>query len=191
MKRTFQVLTLAAIFIFAGGLYAQKTVKLGHFNSSDLMKRMPEADSVQNVMKNYTAELESELKAMQSEYTRLVQEYEAKKDQLTDLLKANKENEIRGVMERMETFQQNAQIDLQNKQSELMNVLVEKIKGVVAEIAKENKYTYIFESNGILWYSEDSEDITPLLVKKIGLKLDFLSTTTKETICTRNIPFNL
>lgn len=170
MKRTFQVLVLAAIFTFAGGLYAQKTVKLGHFNSSELMKRMPEADSVQNVLKSYTAELESELKAMQSEYTRLVQEYETKKDQLTDLLKANKENEIRGVMERMETFQQNAQVDLQNKQTELMNVLVEKIKGVVAEIAKENKYTYIFESNGILWYSEDSEDIMPLLVKKMGLK---------------------
>ena len=160
------------LVIHSGSRYLGKQIAehYQHLAASDLMKRMPEADSVQNVMKNYTAELESELKAMQSEYTRLVQEYEAKKDQLTDLLKANKENEIRGVMERMETFQQNAQIDLQNKQSELMNVLVEKIKGIVAEIAKENKYTYIFESNGILWYSEDSEDITPLLVKKMGLK---------------------
>ncbi len=170
MKKTFQLLVLAALCAFSGSMYAQKAVKLGHFNSSELMKRMPEADSIQNVLKNHAAELDAELKAMGNEYTRLMQEYEAKKDQLTDLLRANKENEIRGVMERMQAFEQNAQIDLQNKQTELMNVLFEKIKGVVAEIAKENKYTYIFESNGILWYSEDSEDITPLLVKKMNLK---------------------
>lgn len=85
-------------------------------------------------------------------------------------MRANKENEIRGVLERMEMFQQNAQVDLSNKQNELFTVVIDKIKAVVAEIAKENKFTYIFESNGILWYSEDSEDITPLLVKKMGLK---------------------
>lgn len=170
MKKTFQVLVVAAFCLFATGAYAQKSIKLGHFNSSELMKRMPEADSVQNVLKDYAAELEAELKAMQNEYTRLTQEYEAKKDQLTDLLRANKENEIRGVLERMEMFQQNAQVDLSNKQNELFTVVIDKIKAVVAEIAKENKYTYIFESNGILWYSEDSEDITPLLVKKMGLK---------------------
>lgn len=170
MKKTFQVLMVAALCLFATGAFAQKTIKLGHFNSSELMKRMPEADSVQNVLKDYAAELEAELKAMQTEYTRLTQEYEVKKDQLTDLLRANKENEIRGVLERMEMFQQNAQVDLSNKQNELFTVVIDKIKAVVAEIAKENKFTYIFESNGILWYSEDSEDITPLLVKKMGLK---------------------
>lgn len=170
MKKTFQVLMVAALCLFATGAFAQKTIKLGHFNSSELMKRMPEADSVQNVLKDYAAELEAELKAMQTEYTRLTQEYESKKDQLTDLLRANKENEIRGVLERMEMFQQNAQVDLSNKQNELFTVVIDKIKAVVAEIAKENKFTYIFESNGILWYSEDSEDITPLLVKKMGLK---------------------
>ncbi|MEE1097023.1 MAG: OmpH family outer membrane protein [Bacteroidales bacterium] len=170
MKRTFQVLVLAMLCVLTGNAYAQKSVKLGHFNSSELMKRMPEADSIQNVLKDYAAELDAELKAMQGEYTRLLQEYEAKQDQLTDLLKKNKENEIRSVMERMEVFQQNASLDIQNKQNELMNVLIEKIKTAVAEVAQENKYSYIFESNGILWYSEDSEDITPLLVKKMGLK---------------------
>ncbi len=170
MKRTFQLLVLATLCVFSANMYAQKAGKLGHFNSNELMQRMPEADSIQNVLKNYATELETELKAMQGEYTRLVQEYEAKKDQLTDLLRTNKENEINGVMQRMEAFNQSAQLDLQNKQNELMNILIEKIKSAVAEIAKEHKYTYIFESNGILWYSEDSEDITPLLVKKMNLK---------------------
>jgi len=48
--------------------------------------------------------------------------------------------------------------------------LVDKVKVIVAEIAKEEKYTYIFESNGALWYAEESEDITSKLVKKLNLK---------------------
>ena len=85
------LLVLVALCVLTGSLYAQKSVKLGHFNSGELMKRMPEADSIQTVLKNYATELDTELKSMQDEYTRLLQEYEAKKDQLTDLLKKNKE----------------------------------------------------------------------------------------------------
>jgi len=48
-----------------------------------------------------------------------------------------------------------------------MNAIVEKIKAAVAEVASENGYTYIFESNGILWYSTDSDDITSLLEAKL------------------------
>jgi Skp family chaperone for outer membrane proteins len=48
-----------------------------------------------------------------------------------------------------------------------MNAIVEKIKAAVAEIATENGYTYIFESNGILWYAAESDDITSLLEKKL------------------------
>lgn len=170
MKKTVQLLFLATACLFATGTFAQKSIKLGHFNSNELMKRMPETDTVQNTMKDYIAELQTEMESMQKEYNRLTQEYESKKDQLTDLLKANKETEIRSVLERLQAFEQQAQTSINEKQMELMNVIVEKIKAAVAEVAKENKYTYIFESNGILWYSEDSDDITPLLVKKLGLK---------------------
>ena len=104
---------------------------------------------------------------MNQEYNRLMQEYEAKKDQLTDLLKANKENEIKSVVERMQNFQRQSDVSVQEKQMELMNAIIEKIKVAVAEVASENGYTYIFESNGILWYSTDSDDITSLLEAKL------------------------
>jgi outer membrane protein len=106
---------------------------------------------------------------MSQEYNRLTEEYEAKKDQLTDLLKQNKQKEIMSVAERMQAFDRQSQISIQEKQVELMNVIVEKIKTAVAEVAAENGYTYIFESNGILWYAAESDDITSLLEKKLSL----------------------
>ena len=169
MKRTFQVLVLAVLCLVGTDSFAQK-IKLGYFNSNELMQRMPEADSAQTKLQEYIADLQAEMELMNQEYNRLMQEYEAKKDQLTDLLKANKENEIRSVAERMQNFQRQSEVSIQEKQVELMNAIVEKIKAAVAEVAAENGYTYIFESNGILWYAADSDDVTSLLAKKLTLK---------------------
>lgn len=169
MKRTFQVLMLAVLCLLGTDTFAQK-IKLGHFNSNELMQRMPETEAAQTQIQEYIADLQAEMELMSQEYTRLMQEYEAKKDQLTDLLKANKENEIQSVAERMQVFERQSQISIQEKQTELLNAIVEKIKVAVAEVAAENGYTYIFESNGILWYAAESDDITSLLEKKLTLK---------------------
>lgn len=166
MRRTFQVLVLAVLCLLGTDTFAQK-IKLGHFNSNELMQKMPEAEAAQTQLQEYMADLQAEMELMNQEYNRLMQEYEAKKDQLTDLLKANKENEIKSVVERMQNFQRQSEVSIQEKQMELMNAIVEKIKAAVAEIATENGYTYIFESNGILWYAAESDDITSLLEKKL------------------------
>ena len=166
MKRTFQVLVLAVLCLLGTDTFAQK-IKLGHFNSNELMQKMPEAKQAETQLQEYVADLQAEMELMSQEYNRLTEEYEAKKDQLTDLLKQNKQKEIMSVAERMQAFDRQSQISIQEKQVELMNVIVEKIKAAVAEVASENGYTYIFESNGILWYSTDSDDITSLLEAKL------------------------
>lgn len=166
MKRTFQVLVLAVLCLLGTDTFAQK-IKLGHFNSNELMQKMPEAKQAETQLQEYMADLQAEMELMNQEYNRLMQEYEAKKDQLTDLLKANKENEIKSVVERMQNFQRQSEVSIQEKQMELMNAIVEKIKAAVAEVAAENGYTYVFESNGILWYSIESDDITSLLEAKL------------------------
>jgi len=166
MKRTFQVLVLAVLCLLGTDTFAQK-IKLGHFNSNELMQKMPEAKQAETQLQEYVADLQAEMELMSQEYNRLTEEYEAKKDQLTDLLKQNKQKEIMSVAERMQAFDRQSQVSIQEKQVELMNVIVEKIKTAVAEVAAESGYTYIFESNGILWYAADSDDITSLLEAKL------------------------
>ena len=170
MKKTIQVLTLVAVLLLCSNLYSQKSVKLGHFSSTELIKKMPEGDSAQATMTKYMAELQEEAETMQKEYDRLVGEYQAKEAQLSEILKQSKQREIQSVGQRFQEFQQSAQEDIQKIQGELMLAITDKIKAAVAEVAKENKYTYILESTGILWYAEESEDITPLLIKKLNVK---------------------
>jgi outer membrane protein len=170
MKRTISLLFLAILLAFAGNVYAQKTIKLGHFNSAELTKRMPDADSVQAVLRDYISHLEADFTSLRDEYQRSAAEYAAKKDQLSDLLRQSKEKELKNAEANLQETYQSLQDSIQTKQTDLMNGIIAKIRVAVAEIAKEDKYTYIFESNSILWYAEESEDITPKLVKKLNLR---------------------
>lgn len=170
MKKVFQLLALTALFVLGTGVAnAQKTVKLGHFNSKDLIQKMPDYEQAQNTLKDYVEQLRTEMESMQKEFERLSSEYQAKRDQLSDLLKQNKEKEINDAYQRIQTFQANSQQEIAAKEAELTEAIYQKVKVAAEGVAKDNKYDYIFESNGILWYAGESDDVTGLISKKLGL----------------------
>src|SRR5574344_1263176 len=119
-KRAIQVLALEIMFSLKSSVFSKKSVKLVHFNSSELIKRMPQSDSAQATLKAYVEDIQKELEAMQKEYQRLVDDYQAKESQLSELLKANKQQEIKDVSNRYQAFQEKSQNDIQTKQTELM-----------------------------------------------------------------------
>ena len=171
MKKVVKLLVFVAIVTFAMvNVNAQKAVKLGHFNSKDLIQKMPDYEQAQNTLKDYVEQLRGDMEAMQKEVERLSAEYQAKKDQLSELLRKTKEKEIQDAYNRMQTFNANSQQDVAAKEAELTEAIYNKVKTAAESVAKANKYDYIFESNGILWYAGDSDDVTSLIEKELGLK---------------------
>ena len=60
---------------------------------------------------------------------------------------------------------------LEERQEALLKPIVDRAKKAIEEVGKENGYTYIFDSGiGTVLYSQDSDDIMPLVKKKLGLK---------------------
>ena len=91
-------------------------------------------------------------------------------DLYTDLVKQDKIAEITGLEQRIQSFQQNAQQALQSKEQELLEPILQKARNAINEVAKEGKYTYIFDkSMGTLLYAEDSENIISKVKKKLDL----------------------
>ena len=166
MKKTFLVLAVALISCVA--VMAQKPTKLGHIDTQELLKIMPEVDSIQNVLKAEYTEAENMLKTMASELQQLQNEYQAKKDQMSDLIKQTKEAELQDKAARIQQFQDNAQKQLQERQAELFAPIEEKVKAAVAKVAKANGYTYILNA-GVAIY-EGGDDVLPLVKKELGLK---------------------
>lgn len=162
---------MVALLALGGSAMAQKNIKLGHINSNDLMQIMPGRDTAMALLQKEVEDLQAEMEAMKKEYETQVNNYLAKKDQLSELIRKSKESDIQKMAERIETFQTNAQKLLEDRQEELLKPIVDRAKAAIEEVGKENGYTYIFDAGvGTLLYSQDSDDIMPLVKKKLGLK---------------------
>ena len=59
---------------------------------------------------------------------------------------------------------------LQSQEEKLLRPIIDKAKKAIEDVAKENNFTYIFDSGvGVLLYQNDSDDIMPMVKKKLGL----------------------
>ena len=107
---------------------------------------------------------------MTETYQKLLQEYQANEKTYTDLVRANKEQEIRSLGERIQNFRELADQQLQETYNKLMGEIMEKIQKAAQEVGKENGFTYIFTMNALLFAADNSEDVLPLMKKKLGLQ---------------------
>ena len=166
MKKMKNIVLIAATLL-STAVFGQK---LGHINSNDLLLAMPERTSIEADIQKYAQELEAQLATMSKEYQAKVQNYQSMQASMTEAIKEDKISEITNLEERISKFQQSAQKDLQAKEETLLKPLIDKAKKAIEDVAKENNYTYIFDAGvGVLLYKKDSDDIMPMVKKKLGL----------------------
>jgi outer membrane protein len=172
MRHFLSVITLS-LLLFVGASASAQTLKFGHIDFQGLITTMPERDAAQKAMAKMQADLESQLSVMQKEYQTKGQEYVAlvKQPNVTDAIRQAKEADIQSLQERITTFQQQAQENLQKEETKQFQPVVEKAKKAIAEVAKEQGMTFVFEVNSVLYYNAvQSTDMMPLVKAKLGLK---------------------
>ena len=144
--------------------------KFGYIDSSELLSVMPEKKTAETELQDFAKSLESQLSAMQGEYQASVQDYQSNEATYTDLVKQDKIAEIQGLEQRIQSFQQNAQNALQQKEQELLEPILSKARTAIEDVAKEGKFTYIFDTSmGSILYADESENVMALVKKKLGL----------------------
>jgi len=162
---------LAILALFGLLTFNTFAQKLGHLDAQEILALMPEREKATEDYQEYAKGLESQLMSMQSEYQSEIQDYQDNEDTYSDLVKQDKIAEIQGLEQRIGTFQQSAQESLQRKEVELLSPILEKLQNAINEVAEDGDYTYIFDNStgGMLLYSKESENISSLVKKKLGL----------------------
>lgn len=169
MKRIFIIIILAA-FLCPFATFAQQKVKFGHLDYGEIIKVMPGIDSLQKVVADMQAELQATGEEMAKEFQKKQEEYQQLVNKGTSpaILKI-KEDELTNMYERIQTFSQTAEQDLQAKQMELLKPFQEKILEAIKEVGREHNFTYIFDTS-LLTYYEQGEDISAKVKQKLGIK---------------------
>jgi outer membrane protein len=170
MKKVFGILLFAALLITAQDGFAQ-SFKTGHINRDEIIMAMPDYDTAMKQYNAFGQELTNALELMQVEYNNKLDQYVKDSKAFTDLVKANKEQELADMQNRINTFQQQAQVQLQEKQAELLNPIVEKATTAINNVAKEGGYIYIYDVRTLVYVDTiKSTDIAPLVKSKLGIK---------------------
>ena len=158
------------VVLFTAFGYSQSGLKLGHIDSNEILALMPETDSLSQELKNYADYLDQQMNTMGMEYQTKLQQYQENVATMSDLIRQTKEKEITDLQQRIQAFQQSADQDLQNKQQELFNPLIEKVKKAIDDVSRENSYTYVFDvGTGALVFFENGDNILPLVKAKLGI----------------------
>jgi len=165
-------LVVITLFLFSGTAVNAQNFKFGHINSQELLSLMPERDSAQAKIQQLAEDLEGELEIMNVEYRNKLNDYLEKQDNLTPLVKQTKEQELNEFQNRIQEFTNSASQEIQQQEAQLIQPIIQKAEKAIKDVGKENGFSYIFDlSRGtIIYFSEQSEDILPLVLKKLGLE---------------------
>jgi outer membrane protein len=175
MKRTLALFTL--VLFIAAGINAQTNYKFGHIDSQKLVTSLPDSEKAQKALEAEGKSIQDQMEIMEVEYNNKINDY-VNNEKLpagdpkkwSDIVKADKEKEIQDLQKRVQDFQSNANTQIQNKRNELFKPILEKVDKAIKEVAKENKFTYVFDIATLLYFSEESIDITAMVKAKLAVK---------------------
>ena len=167
MKKVFLVITLICCGAFSA--MQVQAQKYGHVNSGEILKVMPGVDSISIKMQAFQTELETIYQGYVSEYQTKMAKFDQDAGTMTATIRQIREKELMDLENRIKEFQYGAQEDIEEKQFELAKPFQDKIQNAINDVAKEEKFSYIFDTQ-ILLYFEGGIDATPLVKKKLGIK---------------------
>jgi outer membrane protein len=160
---------LFAIFPTAGNA---QTLKFGHIDLQALIQVLPERETMEVEFNAFQKDLEDILDEMQKDYQTKLGELEQMGQEVSELKRNAKISELQNLNERIQGYHANAQQQIQKKYQELLNPLYEKAMEAISAVAKEQELMYVFEtgSNVVLYKSNQSLDLFPLVKQKLGIE---------------------
>jgi len=168
------ILLLVAIISLSVAASAQK---FGHITTDDIIQAMPETKAAQTALESEGKKLEEQLQSMGVEYQNKVQAYQenvqladAAPEKWSAALRADKEQEIMQLQERIQRFQENAQQSIQQKRTDLFKPIMDKLDAAIKKVATAGGYVYVMDKANVLFINETiSVDLTNEVKKELGM----------------------
>lgn len=163
MKKLFLMLALVLPMLAS----AQK---MGHVNTQELFAQMPELNQVRAQMDTLQNMYENQLALMQEEFNKKVQDFQQNQASMTDGVREFRQQELAELEQRIQTFYQTAQQDIQKKQQEYLAPLHERMANAINAVGERLGYTYVFDSAAMVYIGSNAEDLMPAVKAELGIK---------------------
>ena len=167
MKKTIIIALMAVLPL---GTFAQK---FGHIDSSVIIPLMNEYKAGQTELDELQKQYREELNYMQTEYQKKEEDYMSNRESLPESIRTRREQELYEGQQKISQYLQDCQINLQNKNDELMDAIQTKKLKAIQAVGEEGGYVCIFDiAGGVVPFvsSTLTTDVTEAVKAKLGIK---------------------
>ena len=141
--------------------------KFGKVNTQTIMQALPDVAKANGELEALQKQKDNDLKAMQDELNRKLDEYQKGQSTMNATAKQQKETELQGLNQKIQQAYQDGQQELQKKSNELMQPIVTKVRTAIDAVGKAGNYTYIFEEGAAIYTGSNVVDVTKEVQSKI------------------------
>lgn len=155
---------LAAILMFVSAA-AMADIKLAVIRSADVVRESQIYKSAEAKMKTEFDKRKSDLESQGKQFQSDVEKYQRDRDTLSPDQRAKTEKDLNARQIDLQAAQRKFQDDLQNRDREFTQDLMNKIKDVIFQIAKEKGYDVVIQDPV---FNTPSVDITDEVLQRLN-----------------------
>lgn len=161
-----KTLLIAAILFFGVNQTINAQAKTAHVDVSEIMAKMPAMLNAQKQLEKLSATYDADYKKMVEEYQAKLKKYEAESATVTEIVNGERSKEVQDMQKRIVDFRDNAQKELQQKESDVVKPLMDKVRASIQKVGRAKGYQYVMDGSTLLL--ADGPNLTADVKKDLG-----------------------
>jgi outer membrane protein len=158
---------LALLLAAHAGAQTQKT---GYVNSAKIFQELPEAKEAEKKLESFTRPVQDSLQMMQKAIEEKISEYQKKESLMNDQAKRTAQTEIQEMTQKARDYASRKDQELASRREQVLNPLKDKVLKAIERVAKDEKYTFVFDQTEqvqILLYGDPNHDLTFKVIDRL------------------------
>ncbi|WP_269685757.1 OmpH family outer membrane protein [Flavobacterium lacustre] len=161
-----KTLLIAAILILGANQTISAQAKTAHVDVSEIMAKMPAMLDAQKQLEKLSTTYDADYKKMVTEYQAKLAQYEKEAATVTEVVNGERSKEVQEMQKRIVDYRDNAQKELQQKESDIVKPLMEKVRASIQKVGKAKGFQYVLDGSTLLL--ADGPNLTIDVKKDLG-----------------------
>jgi outer membrane protein len=161
-----KTLLIATLLMVGTNQAITAQAKTAHVEVSEIMTKMPAVVEAQKQLEKLSGTYDTDYKKMVDEYQAKLKKYEAESTTVSETVNGERSNEVQDMVKRIQDFRDNAQKELQQKESDIMKPLYEKVRASIQKVGKAKGFQYVIDGSSLLL--ADGPNLTADVKKDLG-----------------------
>lgn len=168
--------TLLILLVAASWAHAQlpNCQKIGYADTDYILQVMPEFNKAKRDIQLDIDQYEKQFNAKVAEFEEKLRIYKNAASSMVDIVRMDKENELKRIQESIDKFQQEVQVAINKRESDLLQPIIAKVGKAINAVGEEGGFDFILNSKSgpaeIVQFANSKFNVSDRVLEKLGIE---------------------